>query len=353
MTQDFVVFRAFSFIAGATTVTPQLIIPLVGDFAAPERRSAALSIVVSGLLGGMLVARFLAGVVANFTHWRNIYWFACGAQYLIAALLYVFMPDYPSTNPDSLGYFRALWTILCMMATEPVLIQCCLIIFTFSTTFTSFWTTLTFLLASPPYEYSSLTIGLFSLLSIVAMVAVPLYGRVMDRFVPLFSIVLGQFIAISGIITGTFAGLHTVAGPVLQAIAIDIGLQTLQIANRAAIFNINPKARNRVNTAYMTFAFLGQLTGTSVGNRLYAMGGWTWSSGCSSKCSSLRAPLRPPNSPTRHCRRCVILLTFASRLCGALHILCRRSRASSHGLGRVERRLAVTQGSSRVAGCVR
>lgn len=265
-------------------------IPLVGDFAPAHRKAAWLSVVVSGLLFGMLVARLLSGVVSNYTSWRNIYWFSCGAQYLLGVLLYFFMPDYPSTNPEGLNYFKALWSIPYMMVTEPVLIQACLIAFTMSCIFTSFWTTLTFLLASPPYEYSSLTIGLFSLLGIVAMICVPIYGRFVDRYVPLFSIVIGQVIVLVGSIIGTSIGTFTVAGPILQAVGLDLGIQTAQVANRAAIFTINPKARNRVNTAYMALAFSGQLTGTAVGNALYADGGWRWSGGCSSMCNSMTLP---------------------------------------------------------------
>ncbi|KAL9070374.1 MAG: hypothetical protein Q9161_004932 [Pseudevernia consocians] len=54
----------------------------------------------------------------------------------------------------------------------------------------------------------------------------------------------------------------------------DFGLQTTQIANRTAIYAIEPKARNRVNTAFMVSVFIGQIVGTSVGNTLYAQGGW-------------------------------------------------------------------------------
>ena len=272
---------------GVTTVTPQLMIPLVGDFAPPHRRASLLSVVVSGLMCGLLIARLLSGVVSNFTSWRNIYWFACGAQYMLALALYIFMPDYPSTNPDGLNYFRALGSIPYMMVTEPVLVQACLVVFTISCVFTSFWTTLTFLLASPPYEFSSLDIGLFSLTAIVVIVTIPLIGRFIDRFVPLLSTLIAQFMTLTGVIIGTFIGTFTVAGPVIQAIGIDIGFQTAQVANRAAIFNINPKARNRVNTAYMALAFVGQLTGTSVGNRLYAEGGWERSGACSSKSFSV------------------------------------------------------------------
>ncbi|RSM05713.1 hypothetical protein CDV31_009490 [Fusarium ambrosium] len=281
VTNDFTVFRALSFICGATTVTPQLMIPLVGDFAPPRRKASLLAIVVSGLMLGLLMARFLSGVVSNYTSWRNIYWFSCGAQYLLASVLFMFMPDYPSTNPDGLNYFRALWSIPYMMVTEPVLIQSCLIVFTLSTIFTSFWTTLTFLLASPPYDYSSLQIGLFSLTAIATIISIPLIGRLIDRFVPLLSTIAGQILALIGTLVGTFISKSTVAGPIIQAIGIDIGMQTAQVANRAAIFNINPRARNRVNTAYMALAFVGQLTGTAVGNRLYAEGGWKRSGACS------------------------------------------------------------------------
>lgn len=256
-------------------------IPLVGDFAPANRKAASLSIVVSGLMLGMLVARLLAGVVANFTSWRNIYWLACGAQYLLALTLFNFMPDYPSTNPDGLNYLRALGSIPYMMVTEPVLIQSCLIVFTLSCVFTSFWTTLTFLLASPPYEYTSLQIGLFSLVTLATILTIPLVGKLIDKFVPLISIVAGQIVVLIGTSIGTGISPFTVAGAILQAISVDIGIQTSQVANRAAIFNINPKARNRVNTAYMALAFAGQLTGTAVGNRLYARGGWRWSDGCS------------------------------------------------------------------------
>lgn len=41
-------------------------LPLVGDLAPPNRRATALSIVVSGLILGMLIARLLSGIVANY-----------------------------------------------------------------------------------------------------------------------------------------------------------------------------------------------------------------------------------------------------------------------------------------------
>ena len=253
-------------------------LPLVGDLAPPHRRSTALSIVVSGMLLGMLIARFLSGVVAQFIGWRWIYWISFLLQYIILILLYLFMPDYPSTNPGNITvkrYLHLLWDIVKLTWKYPVLAQACLIGMFTSCTFTSYWTTLTFLLAGPPYHYSSLWIGMFALIGIVAMTWGPIYARtVMEKKQPLFSVILGEMVCLVGCIVGTYTGKITVAGPVVQAACIDVGLQTSQIANRTAIYGTAPLARNRVNTAYMVSVFVGQLMGTAVGNKLYARGGW-------------------------------------------------------------------------------
>jgi predicted MFS family arabinose efflux permease len=257
-------------------------LPLVGDLAPSARRATAISIVVSGLLLGILVARVLSGILTEYTSWRSIYWLSFGLQYLILILLWLFMPDYPVTNPGGLNYFKMLWSIVLMLLKHPVLVQSCIIGCFTSTIFTSYWTTLTFLLASPPYSYSPLVIGCFAFIGIGALCLGPFYARlVIDRFVPLFSVILGEFMCLSGVLIGTYTGTFTVAGPIIQAFAIDLGLQSSQIANRSAIYAIEPKARNRVNTAFMVSVFCGQLIGTAVGNRLYAQGGWVTSGSAS------------------------------------------------------------------------
>ena len=249
-------------------------LPLVGDLAPPNRRAAALSIVVSGLMLGVLVARVLSGTISNFATWRAVYWMSLGLQYLIFILLWLFMPDYPPTNPG-MNYFRILWDILLMIPKHPVLVQACLAGMLCSAPFTSFWTTLTFLLAGSPYHYDSLTIGLFGLIGIAGMLISPGWARKMtDRFVPHFSILFGLSCSLAGVCLGTYIGTFNVAGPVLQALLLDFGNQTAQIAQRSAIYTIEPKRRNGVNTAFMVSTFCGQLIGTAAGNHIYAAAGW-------------------------------------------------------------------------------
>ncbi|KAL4892056.1 major facilitator superfamily domain-containing protein [Aspergillus ambiguus] len=277
LTNSFNVFLALSFITSITTVTPQIMLPLVGDLAPPARRATALSLITCGLALGMLFARLLAGIIASQTNWRNVYWLSLALQYFIFLLMWLFMPDYPATNSD-ISYWKILSSIIGYFIRSPVLVQATLIGFLVSATFTSFWTTLTFLLSGNPYHYSTLTIGLFSLAGLSPMFFGPVYSRfIIDKYATPFCRTLSLIIAITGIAVGTYTGTFTVAGPILQGLLQEFGIQMTQIANRTDIYKVAPKARNRVNTGYMVGVFCGQLMGTSVGNRVYARGGWIMS----------------------------------------------------------------------------
>lgn len=252
-------------------------LPLVGDLAPPARRATAISLVTCGLALGMLFARLLSGIIASRTDWRNVYWLSLALQYLIFTLLWLFMPDYPATNSD-ISYWKILYSIIGYFIRSPVLVQATLIGFLCSATFTSFWTTLTFLLSGDPYNYSTLTIGLFSLAGLTPMFFGPVYSRfLIDKYVTPFCVTISLLITITGTCVGTYTGTFSVAGPILQAVLQDFGIQMSQIANRTAIYKVAPKARNRVNTGYMVGVFCGQLMGTSVGNQVYARGGWIMS----------------------------------------------------------------------------
>ena len=145
-----------------------------------------------------------------------------------------------------------------MLTKYSVLIQACLVVFFISASFNSFWTILTFLFTGPPYHHNSLVIGCFALTGLGAMTLGPPYSKaIIDHFIPLFSTVLGELMCLIGVIIGTYTGKFTIAGPIIQAFAIDSSLQISQIADRTAIYALEPKARNRFNTMYMVFVFTG------------------------------------------------------------------------------------------------
>ena len=154
VTKNLHVFEVFSFLVGMTSITPQILLPLTADLAPEKRRASAVSVVLSGLLFGVLMARVIGGIIAEFSSWRMVYYFSLAVQTLVLVGSYFMLPDYPSKNKD-LTYWHILWTMGKFAVTEPILIQACLINFASSACFSNFWVTLTFLLDGPPYHYST------------------------------------------------------------------------------------------------------------------------------------------------------------------------------------------------------
>lgn len=154
VTSDLIVFEVLTFIVGVVTVVPQILLPLAADLAPPARRGTVLSIILSGLLLGILVARLLSGIIAEYASWRVVYYFAIGVQVVVLLGSYLMLPDYPSKN-DHLNYWDIMWSMAKLTVTEPVLVQGCLINLASSACFSNFWVTLTFLLGGEPYNYST------------------------------------------------------------------------------------------------------------------------------------------------------------------------------------------------------
>jgi predicted MFS family arabinose efflux permease len=282
LTHDLAIFGALTYLSATFTCIVHIVIPLVSSLSTPERRAFNLSIVGTGPTLGILLARILSGVVAQYTHWRNVYWIGLGVQLTVICVLFLCMPDYKPINSKSArqvltGYPQTIWSILVLYLKHPVLVQACLLAFISFTTLTAYWTTLTFLLSAEPYNYGTAAIGLFGLIGAATLLLGPLFGRfvITPLRVPLYSAIVGNTLSLVGIVLGTFLGEQTVAGPAIEAVLLDAGLVVVFIANRLSIEGIEPGADNRVNTAFMLIMHLGQLAGTKGGNDVYAQyGGW-------------------------------------------------------------------------------
>ncbi|CCG84206.1 protein of unknown function [Taphrina deformans PYCC 5710] len=270
-------FEALNFLMGVATVTPQVLMPLVGDLAPAARRGQAVSLVLSGLLLGILSARVIAGVCQSTTgEYRVTYYFSVAVQAAILVLLFLFLPDYPAKTGHGLSYLGIIRSTVAMMGRYPTLVQSCLVGGLMSAGFLNFWVTLTFLLGGSPFAYTALEIGLFGLLGLVGVGLAPLAGRVVDRLVPWYAMVLGIGVAATGQLVG-YRSPSSLAAVTLQVVLLDVGQSTQQVSNQARIYALEPGARSRINACYIISLFLGQTMGSGVGTRLYTRHGW-WAS---------------------------------------------------------------------------
>ncbi|KAJ7046397.1 major facilitator superfamily domain-containing protein [Mycena alexandri] len=273
ITPNLVVFETLSFLIGVVSVTPQILIPLAADLAPPERRATALSVVFSGLLFGILIARVIAGIIAQFTSWRVVYYFAIGVQFFVLVAGYFIIPDYPAKNKD-LTYWNILRTMAKFAYTEPLLIQACLVNLASCACFSNFWVTLTFLLGGPPYFYSTLSIGLMGLVGIVSVAAGPFVGRLIDQLIPWYASLVAVLLlfCFQGIQVG--AGDTSIGAVVIAIIGLDVFRQMLQMSLAASIFSISATARARLNALFVLSLFVGQLMGTAAGTEIFTTYGW-------------------------------------------------------------------------------
>ncbi|KZT30450.1 MFS general substrate transporter [Neolentinus lepideus HHB14362 ss-1] len=280
VTKSLHAFEALGYLVGVFTVTPMVLMPLAADLAPPERKASAISVVLSGLLFGILLARVLAGVISQFVTWRVVYYMAIGAQGAVLAMLYFVLPDYPARNHD-MTYFKILRTMAKFTVTEPLLIQACLINIASSAVFTSFWVTLTFLLGGPPYYYSTLDIGLFGLVGMFGVAMGPVLGRITDRLIPWYATLFSTvFLSISQAIH-TGAGGINVGAIIVACFGIDSFRQMQQVSLTTAVWGIDPSARARLNAVLVISLFIGQVMGTSVGTKVFVEHGWRASTGLS------------------------------------------------------------------------
>ncbi len=119
--------------------------------------------------------------------------------------------------------------------------------------------------------------GVLGLVGAASMFSTPLAGRLADRRGPDRVSLLAMLGAIASAAVlvpaygGGTAGLLALAGGMLL---LDVAVQSGQVANQARIFALRPEARARINTAYMTCAFLGGSTGSWLGVRAYDRFGW-------------------------------------------------------------------------------
>jgi predicted MFS family arabinose efflux permease len=247
--------------------------PLTVQYAPLQHRATMTSIMMSGLVLGITVARLIGGVVSQFVPWRITYWISFGLQLAFLLLLLLFMPDYPISRPGT-SYIQSLWTLVKLPFQHPVLTQQSLIAFLTMGTFTCFWTTLTFQLTDQ-FGYNTLKIGLFSLIAFGPVILNPIVSQFVAKHLhPTATLIIAHIVGMAATCIGTFVGDFSIGGLVVRAFLGDLGMNTAVVANRMAIANVNPQAQNAVNSVYMVFTFCGQMSGTAAGNKLYAQGGW-------------------------------------------------------------------------------
>lgn len=271
MAPTFPLLLVASFFVGMLSIVAQYTIPMAATLAPPKKRGSVIGIVMAGLLTGILGARVLAGIVAEHASWRDMFLIAAGIMVAVAALVRLTFPKLAATS--SLGYGALMRSLLPLWRAEPVLREATVVAAFAFASFNVFWATLTPHLASPELGYGPSVAGAFGLIGLAGALGATLAGRLADRIDPRH--IIGgatTLLVLAFVLMG--AGGHLVAGLVVGVILLDVGLQGVQITSQTRIFALQPQARNRVNTIFMTAYFIGGTSGSFIGTLAWRFGGW-------------------------------------------------------------------------------
>lgn len=264
---------ALSLMIGTATVVAPIIGPMVAGMVSPRRRGVTSGLLLSGGTGGMLLSRTFSGYLVHWWSWRAPYVLSAGLLLIFAAWLRRVLPQAPAVaRPPSVA--GLLVEPIRLLTRERDLRRSCLYQAAIFAGFSAAWTCVALLLTGPAYGYDARAVGLLALVNAATMLATPVAGRLTDRHGPdLANLVCAAAVVVAAALLAGGAGGHLV-WLVAGTLVLDVAMQSGMVANQVRVYAISDSARSRLNTAYMTCAYIGGAAGSWLGLRCYPMFGW-------------------------------------------------------------------------------
>lgn len=258
-------------LTGLFSVVAQILVPLAATLATPEKRGKVVGTIMSGLLLGILLARTVAGLLADLGGWRTVYWVAAVLMALMALALWRGLPKIKQEN--HLNYPQILGSVFTLFLRNKLLrTRATLGCLTFAN-FSILWTSMAFLLASPPFNYSESMIGLFGLAGAAGALGARPAGGLADKGKAHLTTTIGLLLLLLSWIAIWF-GHASVLALIIGILVLDLTVQGVHITNQTVIYRVQPDARNRLTAGYMTSYFIGGAAGSLISAAAWQHAGW-------------------------------------------------------------------------------
>ena len=256
-------------LVGTTAMSAQILIPLAVEMSPSEKRGHVVGILMGGLLGGILLARTVSGIVGDHGGWRAMYGLASGMMLVMGLLLRAGLPHRAPTLQIKYGALMgSLWHLA---RTQPRLWLASLVSALSFGSFTAFWTTLSFLMKVQFHRGAS-EAGMFGIVGLIGALGAPLAGKLSDRKGVELTVTLALF---SSLIAFALMWLWpTIPGLIAGVLLMDLGVQSVQVGEQAKVIALLPDARSRINSLYMVTRFVGGAGGSLLGAVAWSSGHW-------------------------------------------------------------------------------
>lgn len=262
---------ALMLVVGITSTAAQMLVPLAASMAPPERRGGVVGNVMSGLLGGILLARPISSFLAEYIGWRGVFGLSAA---VILALLLAGLFLFPRRRPSATTSYGALLASLGrLFVSEPLLRRRALYHAAMFAGFSLFWTGAPLILLGPDWGFGPAGVALFALSGVLGVFAAPVAGRLADRghsrigtIGAMLAVILGFALAL--------LGETQLAALVVAGILIDLGVQANLVIGQREIFGLDEAIRSRLNAVYMATFFAGGAIGSALTSPVLEAFGW-------------------------------------------------------------------------------
>ncbi|XTZ39257.1 MFS transporter [Salmonella enterica] len=258
-------------LTGLFSVVAQILVPLAATLATPEKRGKVVGTIMSGLLLGILLARTVAGLLASLGGWRTVYWVASVLMVLMALALWRGLPKIKQDT--HLNYPQLLASVFTLFAGNKLLRTRALLGCLSFANFSILWTSMAFLLAAPPFNFSEGVIGLFGLAGAAGALGARQAGGLADKGKSHLTTTAGLLLLLLSWLAIWF-GHSSVLALIIGIVVLDLTVQGVHITNQTVIYRVNPDARNRLTAGYMTSYFIGGAAGSLISASAWQHAGW-------------------------------------------------------------------------------
>ncbi|TNE46397.1 MAG: MFS transporter [Sphingomonadales bacterium] len=257
---------------GLMAVVIQILVAFAATLAHPEKRGATVGIVTSGIVIGILAARFVAGLLADLGGWRAVYMTSAVLTLAMVGLLLRVLPSGQSSGRTD-NYLAILRSTPALFLQDRILLVRGLLALLVFAAFSTLWTALVLPLSAAPFSYSHTQIGLFGLVGMTGALAATGAGALADRGLGQWTsgISLALLLASWGLIALLP---RSIPAFLVGIIFLDLAVQAVHVTNQSIIFNRHPEARSRLVGGYMVFYSIGSATGAITTTMAYAFAGW-------------------------------------------------------------------------------
>ena len=272
LSQDWAMLLGAMVLVGLMAVVVQVVVAYAATLASPEQRGEAVGIVTSGVVLGILLARFVSGAVADLAGWRGVYFVSAALMVGMALVLMGTMPA-STTPPAKGGYWQLLRSVFQLYLTERTLrVRGTFALLIFAA-FSVLWTAMVLPLSAPPLSLSHTQIGLFGLAGVAGALAAARAGRLADQgFGNRTTGVALAVLTLSWLPTAFVES--SLFAMVVGVVLLDFAVQAVHVTNQSLIFAARPDAQSRLVGAYMCFYSVGSGVGAIAATYTYAHFGW-------------------------------------------------------------------------------